>query len=96
MSDLKLTASVAQTGTNAWRITTATPYGNGWGVGADFPDEETAKAVAEVIVTGANGDLASLITEIRDALEGDSNDAEHNALVLVADLFGIEYTPSDD
>jgi hypothetical protein len=28
---------------------------------------------------------------VRSALEGESNDAEHDALVLVADLLGIEY-----
>jgi hypothetical protein len=30
---------------------------------------------------------------IRQALEGDSNDAEHDALVEVAGHFGIHYTP---
>jgi hypothetical protein len=29
--------------------------------------------------------------EIRDALEGDSNDAEHDALAMVAEVLGIEW-----
>lgn len=37
--------------------------------------------------------IASLRMEIKDALEGDSNDAEHNALVSVADALGIDYDP---
>ncbi len=36
---------------------------------------------------------AELVAEIRDALEGDSNDAEHDALVSVAEHLGITYTP---
>lgn len=31
--------------------------------------------------------------EIKAALEGYSNDAEHDALVSVAEAFGIEYDP---
>jgi hypothetical protein len=34
-----------------------------------------------------------LSVEVKDALEGDSNDAEHDALVSVAQFFGIEYDP---
>lgn len=37
-----------------------------------------------------------LVTAIREALEGDSNDAEHDALVAVAQHFGIEYISEDD
>jgi hypothetical protein len=29
--------------------------------------------------------------EVRDALEGDSNDAEHDALVSVAEFLGVKY-----
>lgn len=29
--------------------------------------------------------------QIKDALEGDSNDAEHDALAMVADVLGIEW-----
>lgn len=36
---------------------------------------------------------AALHAEIKAALEGDSNDAEHDALVSVADALGIDYTP---
>ena len=36
-------------------------------------------------------EVASLISEIRDALEGDSNDVEHDALASVAAFFGIDY-----
>jgi hypothetical protein len=37
--------------------------------------------------------LKALREEIRDALEGESNDAEHDALVSVAGALGIHYTP---
>lgn len=33
--------------------------------------------------------------DIREALEGDSNDAEHDALVAVAEALGIEYEAID-
>jgi hypothetical protein len=35
----------------------------------------------------------ALVEVVRDALEGESNDAEHDALVAVAEAFGIRYTP---
>lgn len=35
-------------------------------------------------------DLTDLRAEIKAALEGDSNDAEHDALVSVADRLGVE------
>lgn len=39
----------------------------------------------------------SLCDQIKDALEGDSNDAEHDALVAVAYHFGIAWTePGED
>jgi hypothetical protein len=38
----------------------------------------------------------SLAETVKDALEGDSNDAEHDALAMVADALGVEYTPFDD
>ena len=38
----------------------------------------------------------SLWATIREALQGDSNDAEHDALAAVADYFGIAWTPFDD
>jgi hypothetical protein len=40
--------------------------------------------------------LAGLKEEIKDALEGESNDAEHDALAAVADHFGIEWTSVED
>jgi HEAT repeat protein len=44
----------------------------------------------------AGGD-AAVRDEIKDALEGDSNDAEHDALTMAAELLGIEYRdPYDD
>lgn len=39
---------------------------------------------------------SDLRDEIKAALEGDSNDAEHDALVAVADFFGIAYEASDE
>jgi hypothetical protein len=58
-----------------------------------------------VVATGDRGSFRVSVTagdydfdrdEIRDALEGESNDAEHDALVTVADVLGIDYTPFDD
>lgn len=37
---------------------------------------------------------AETVQQVREALEGDSNDAEHNALVLVAEELGIAYDGS--
>ncbi|MBJ7469724.1 MAG: hypothetical protein JHD16_00400 [Solirubrobacteraceae bacterium] len=41
-------------------------------------------------------DARTLAAEIRQALEGDSNDAEHDALVNVAQHLGIEYAREED
>lgn len=41
-------------------------------------------------------DFDALREEIREALEGDSNDAEHDALVSVASTLGVEYRDPDD
>lgn len=38
----------------------------------------------------------TLVDEIKAALEGDSNDDEHDALASVAEALGIEWTPFDD
>jgi hypothetical protein len=38
----------------------------------------------------------TLVSEIVAALEGDSNDAEHDALVAVADWLGIRYNILED
>jgi hypothetical protein len=40
--------------------------------------------------------LQALAGEIKAALEGDSNDAEHDALVGVAQHLGITWQPPDD
>lgn len=45
--------------------------------------------------TGSGSSLAGLLDEIKAALEGDSNDAEHDALVSVAQQLGIAWTPPD-
>lgn len=39
--------------------------------------------------------IAVLVHSVREALEGDSNDADHDALVDVAHFFDIDYTPTD-
>lgn len=39
---------------------------------------------------------ADLATEVREALEGDSNDAEHDALVSVAEALNITYSTDED
>lgn len=49
----------------------------------------------DVRVGGQAGLDEDVVSDIRSALEGDSNDAEHDALVGVADFFAIDYTPSD-
>jgi hypothetical protein len=41
-------------------------------------------------------DSTDLKAEAKDALEGDSNDAEHDALVSVAGYFDIEYTSFEE
>lgn len=53
------------------------------------------KALSEAILLGEDRVEmpASLASEIREALEGDSNDAEHGALVSVAGHFAIGYKP---
>jgi hypothetical protein len=38
-------------------------------------------------------EITDLTQSIMRALEGDSNDAEHDALVSVAQFFGIDYDP---
>lgn len=45
--------------------------------------------------SNASADLDYLRDEIKGALEGDSNDAEHDALVSVAEHFGIRWEPAD-
>lgn len=40
--------------------------------------------------------LAGVKVEIKKALEGASNDAEHDALFSVAELLQIDYKPSED
>lgn len=54
---------------------------------ADAPVSDASNAAA---------DLDSLMQEIKDALEGESNDAEHDALAAVADHFGIQWTSFED
>lgn len=54
----------------------------------------------EVVTFGTHvfieGDYGLLKKEVKDALEGDSNDAEHDALVSVAGALSIEWTDPDD
>jgi hypothetical protein len=45
--------------------------------------------------TGERSSLAELLEEIQAALEGDSSDAEHDALVSVAQRFGLAWTAPD-
>ena len=77
--------------------------------GNDLPDAEKARDALALLADAANQKLMAGATgatvranwldgtadEIRQALEGDSNDAEHDALVSVADWLGIHYTPID-
>lgn len=49
--------------------------------------------IRRAILDASDDDLEAVAREITDALEGDSNDAEHAALVTVADTLGIGYDP---
>lgn len=42
-------------------------------------------------ISRSNANWRMLESDVRDALEGDSNDAEHAALVAVADFLDIRY-----
>ena len=48
------------------------------------------------VADASDGEIDDLVDEIRDALEGDSNDAEHDALVSVAQFFAVDYVYPDD
>lgn len=41
------------------------------------------------------GHFLIVLDGVAEALEGDSNDAEHDALVAVAQFFDIEYKPAE-
>lgn len=57
----------------------------------------TLKRLRATVETAVTVEVpASLASEVREALEGDSNDAEHDALVSVAQHFGIEYGREED
>jgi hypothetical protein len=45
--------------------------------------------------SGEGSSPAGLLEEIKAALEGDSNDAEHDALVSVAERLGLTWTAPD-
>lgn len=54
-----------------------------------------ATAVRAAVNDAPDDVLQDLVLEIRSALEGDSNDAEHDALVVVADVLKIPYYPNE-
>lgn len=55
-----------------------------------------AEAALEAIEDWLRCDLiAGIKAGVKAALEGDSNDAEHDALVDVAQSFGIDYEPPE-
>lgn len=72
------------------------------------PDDDSAMQVAEerlghdedygfpYVIDQIKVEEDSVLDEIKSALEGDSNDAEHDALVSAAGTFGIEYRNPDD
>lgn len=82
---------IESTGAGYRVITYSEPGANGWGVGIDFPTEEAAHMVASVIEHAASGYLTRLASEVRAALEDESNDADHDALVFLADALAIRY-----
>jgi hypothetical protein len=49
--------------------------------------------IRRAVTDASDTELDSLASEIREALEGPSNDAEHDALAAVADFLGIDYDP---
>lgn len=55
-----------------------------------------AEEIAHAMRVDLAGVTRELREEIRAALEGDSNDAEHDALVSVAEAFGIKWTSHED
>lgn len=46
--------------------------------------------------TQSGAEITAVKGEVKGALEGDSNDAERDALVSVAELLHIDYTPPED
>ncbi len=61
----------------------------------DRTDGETYPFSTEPCSNCGGPEGNDLAQTIRAALEGDSNDAEHDALVAVAEHFAIKYTPID-
>lgn len=58
----------------------------------DLLDEETARLVCQFA-----GDVPSdLVKDIEEALNSESNDDEHDALVAVGELFGLVQRPFGD
>ena len=53
-------------------------------------------ALRQHLATYSAPEIAELAQEIKDALQGDSNDAEHDALVGVAYALGLEWEDPDD
>jgi hypothetical protein len=45
------------------------------------------------VLDATDRELTDLSEVVRDALEGDSNDAEHDALAHVAEFLNIDYDP---
>jgi hypothetical protein len=62
--------------------------------------EDIVSLIKMSFYLGIKAQLASIKEdvggEIKEALEGDSNDDEHDALVAVAEYLDIEYTSYDD
>jgi hypothetical protein len=44
---------------------------------------------------GEGDSIRELRAQVKEALEGDSNDSEHDALVACADWFGVDYESPD-
>jgi hypothetical protein len=62
---------------------------------ARLAGEAIAEGRGLVIVPDGDGfdvaDLGDVTEGVREALEGDSNDAEHDALVCIADALRVRY-----
>jgi hypothetical protein len=61
-----------------------------------FTERALSTAEVELFILGTEAVANGLRDEIKDALEGDSNDAEHDALVSCADSLSIAWEATPD
>lgn len=59
-------------------------------------DGRTAQAMRQKVMDTSDGDLLAYRQAVIDALEGDSNDAEHDALADIAHWFDLDWRSPDE